>query len=139
MKTVKEAKQNVESVNTVDNNITDFLSICKKKEAQRYVKTGKVYYYPEELVDNVIECKIIAYEGEYGTFMKLYLDFTYNDEIMSICEGDYSGIMLDKTSTRMYKDLEPGEEIEVDPTKILIWEQEDTHTGKISKKIRMME
>ena len=94
----------------------------------------------------VVSCSITAYNGEYGVFIKLYMDIKVRGKILHLMGDEdnngkkHRGVKLDATSTKRYEYLinEDDHTLDVDPEKVILMNLENTDDGSIIRRIRIV-
>jgi hypothetical protein len=95
---------------------------------------------------SVVSCSITAYNGEYGVFIKLYMDIKVRGKILHLMGDEDAngkkrrGVKLDATSAKRYEYLidEDDPTLEVDPEKVILMNLENTDDGRIIRRIRIV-
>lgn len=104
---------------------------------------------------SVVSCSITAYNGEYGVFIKLYMDIKVKGKILHLMGDEDTdgkrrkGVKLDVTSTKKYEyliDEEDDDEddskhahtLEIDPERVILMNLENTNDGRIIRRIRIV-
>jgi len=95
---------------------------------------------------SVVSCSITAYNGEYGVFIKLYMDIKVRGKILHLMGDEDTngkkrrGVKLDATSAKRYEYLidEDDPTLEVDPEKVILMNLENTDDGRIIRRIRIV-
>lgn len=94
----------------------------------------------------VVNCSITAYNGEYGVFIKLYMDIKVKGKILHLMGDEDTngkkrrGVKLDATSAKRYEYLidEDDPTLEIDPEKVILMNLENTDNGRIIRRIRIV-
>lgn len=94
----------------------------------------------------VVSCSITAYNGEYGVFIKLYMDIKVRGKILHLMGDEDTngkkrrGVKLDATSAKRYEYLidEDDPTLEIDPEKVILMNLENTDDGRIIRRIRIV-
>lgn len=95
---------------------------------------------------SVVSCSITAYNGEYGVFIKLYMDIKVKGKILHLMGDEDAngkkrrGVKLDATSGKRYEYLidEDDHTLEIDPEKVILMNLENTDDGRIIRRIRIV-
>lgn len=127
---------------TKNKKLSTLLSWFEESNA-KWQQSGASLMFSDEELNLVTECKVKAYSGEYGNFVKLYVSLTIEGKTMTL-KGDEdnegkrrSGIKLDITSTKRL-DLEEGEEVEIDPEKCVFYDLENKEDNTIVRRVRIL-
>ncbi len=94
----------------------------------------------------VVNCSITAYNGEYGVFIKLYMDIKVRGKILHLMGDEDNngkkrrGVKLDATSAKRYEYLvdEDDPTLDIDPEKVILMNLENTDDGRIIRRIRIV-
>lgn len=94
----------------------------------------------------VVNCSITAYNGEYGVFIKLYMDIKVKGKILHLMGDEDNngkkrrGVKLDVTSAKRYEYLidEDDPTLDIDPEKVILMNLENTDDGRIIRRIRIV-
>lgn len=94
----------------------------------------------------VVSCSITAYNGEYGVFIKLYMDIKVKGKILHLMGDEDTngkkrrGVKLDATSAKRYEYLidEDDPTLEIDPEKVILMNLENTDDGRTIRRIRIV-
>lgn len=109
----------------------------------KWQQEGEALMFSDKELELISECKVRCYAGEYGDFCKLYVSIIAQGKTLTI-KGDpdaegkrRSGVKLDLKSTKRV-DLEPDEEIEIDPAKVVFYDLKNIEDGTIVRRVRVL-
>lgn len=108
-----------------------------EKEDSKFVKVGPPITIKKSDAKHITECVVKGYESKYGGFAKLYISITIKGKTLSL-KGDIDkegkkrrGVKLDPSSTKRLE-LDANEEVEIDPTKCILYQIKNIEDGTIS-------
>lgn len=114
-------------------------ALNKKKDdfISKWIVEGEKLCLSEKELNLVVECKAKCYKGEGGDFTKLFLSIEFEGKKLTLKDNGRVGIELDATSTKRLG-LSGGEEVDVDPAKVLIYHLRNIEDGSIITRVRVL-
>lgn len=116
-----------------------------EESSSEWQETG-VFMLDDDELKAVVSCSVTAYNGQYGVFIKLYMDIKLKGKILHLMgdEDDngkkHRGVKLDATSAKRYEYLinEDDPTLEIDPEKVILMNLENSEDGRIIRRIRIV-
>lgn len=108
-----------------------------EESTSKWVDEGEKLALSDEEIELVVECKAKCYAGEFGEFTKLYLSIMLDNKRMTLKDEGRTGVKLDACSTRRL-DLSEGQEVDVDPSKVVLYHLRNTEDDSIVTRVRVL-
>lgn len=120
---------------------TTILSFFEESESKWI--PGECFELSAKELEAVTECTIKKYDGEYGTFYKLYLSVEIGGKLLTL-KGDKdsqgkkrNGVKLDDKSRRRFSFPDGETEMDIDPSLVKLYTLTNEETGEVITRVRI--